>query len=786
MVIFLFICSSNKILKISQMKMFSFFRKSIFFLSLFLVGFANGQKKNVLIFSYAAGFVHSSIPQGKDLFKNLAEKNGFSYTLSEDPTVFNDDFLSKIDIIVFNQTTGDILDKNQESNKPFWEYPAGAPTSTKKIQERSPRTNGEMTERNYNLFLSEKENPIEEKKPFHWVRPDIFGGKSILWGRVSLRWSEMDFEANAKEGIAIDWPVRYNEIAPWYSYVEKFIGVSGTKENLPQLPDGEFQKPFDFNPLVKNLSDKLRKGTDEKCHLIHSRLANMTEDKENRSACQNRDMCINGCPFGGYFSTQSSTLPAAMDTGNLTIRPFSLVKEIIYDKNSKKATGVRVIDTQTLEEIVFTSKIVFLCASTVASTQILQNSALDVWQEGLGSSSGELGHNLMDHNLGITTTGRIEGYEDVKSIGFTPAQVYVPRFQNLHGKEKDYLRGFGYQGKYFRTTFASAFGTKAAAMVINKEVSPLKVLSKMDESFFPIGDKYPEQFKKLHHWQIGLSAFGEILPYHENKITLNRAKKDKYGMPLIYHRLGILATGRIEGFEDVKTIGFTPSMLYLPRYQNLKGKEKDYIRGFGFQGRTFRTTFATGFATKAAAMVTNKEASALSVLSKMDDSFFPIGDKYPEQFKKLHHWQIGLMAFGEILPYYENKITLNRTEKDKYGMPLIQIDAELKENELKMGKDMTEEGRIIMDKIGAKDAFVNDTGYTFGDGVHEMGTARMGHDPKTSVLNKHNQVWDCKNVFVTDGSFMVSAGCQNPSLTYMAFTARAANYAVEELKKGNL
>lgn len=537
----------------------------------------------------------------------------------------------------------------QASNKPFFDYPFKAFVPTKELNKDHPSSTDYNSERIPEHFINETENPIEQTKPFNWVRANVWGGRSTLWSRVSLRLSDLDFEANDKDGIAIDWPVRYKDIAPWYDYVESYIGVTGTNENLPQLPDGKFQKPFGFNIVEEHLRERLNKKTKGKCHLIHPRVAHITEHQNGRISCQNRDMCINGCPFGSYFSTQSTTLPAAVATGNLTVRPFSLVQEIIYNKDTKKATGVKVIDTETLEELNFTAKIIFLCASTIASTQILQNSALDVWPKGLGSSSDELGHNLMDHHDGLMSMGKIDGFLDKKTRGYKPAGHYIPRFVNLDGNDKkNYIRGFGFQGKVIRTNYFSALGTQALHLTNTKEASPLKILTKLDPEFFQIGKGFPDQFKKLHHWQIGNTAFGEILPYHDNKTTLNYAKKDKY------------------------------------------------------------------------------------------------------------------------------------------GLPLVQIDAELKANEIEMRKDMIKQSQYLLDEMGATDTSVIDIDYTFGGGIHEMGSARMGHSPKTSVLNKHNQVWDCKNVFVTDGSFMVSAACQNPSLTYMAFTARAADFAVQELKKGNL
>jgi len=473
-------------------------------------------------------------------------------------------------------------------------------------------------------WANEEDCPYTEIKPFTWWRSYRFGGRSILWGRQSYRLSPIDFGANEKEGVAIPWPIDYNDIASWYDYVEKFAGISGSKENLPQLPDGQFLPPMELNCVEKDVAEKIKKHYHGKRHLIIGRCANLTAPIPGRTQCQFRDRCWEGCPFGGYFSTQSSTLPAAMKTGNLTVRPFSIVTKVLYDKDSKKAKGVEVLDTENNQTYEFESNIVFLCASALNSAWILFNSATSIWPGGLGSSSGELGHNVMDHHYNIGARGDIEGYEDKYMFGRRANGFYIPRFVNLFGDKRDYLRGFGYQGGASRQGWS-------------REIAEL----------------------------------------------------------------------------------------------NIGGDFKDALTEPG-------------------------------------------------------KWTIGATGFGEILPYHENKISLDKNKKDKWGLPVLAMDAELKENELKMRKDIVEEMKTMFDAAGVKNASTWDTGYAMGHGIHEMGTARMGRDPKTSVLNKWNQVWDCMNVFVTDGACMTSSACQNPSLTYMALTARAADFAVSELKKGNL
>ena len=516
-----------------------------------------------------------------------------------------------------------VKDYKTANNNP-WEFPhRGHTTEEHKKNYPVIHRGWAASEGVMDSWTNEKDCPYTEVKPFTWWRSYQLGGRSILWGRQSYRWSDIDFEANAKDGIAIDWPIRYHELAPWYDYVEKFAGISGSAEGLAHLPDGHFLPPMDLNIVEKDVAARIKKQFKNR-HLIIGRVANLTAAIPGRTACQFRNRCWEGCPFGGYFSTQSSTLPAAQATGNLTVRPFSIVTKIIYDKDTKKAKGVEVLDAETNKTVEFYSKIVFLNASALNSAWVMMNSATDVWKEGLGSSSGELGHNIMDHHYNLGASGKVEGYEDSTTFGRRANGFYITRFANLYGDKRDYLRGYGYQGSASRQGWS----------------------------------------------------------------------------------------------RDVAELN--------------------------------------------------------------------IGANFKEAISEPGSWTIGATAFGEILPYHENKITLDKTVKDKWGLPVLSMDAELKDNELKMRKDMVSDLVAMFDAAGVKDITTHDAGHAMGHGIHEMGTARMGKDPKTSVLNGNNQVWDCLNVFVTDGACMTSSACQNPSLTYMALTARAVDFAVKELKKGNL
>jgi choline dehydrogenase-like flavoprotein len=512
-------------------------------------------------------------------------------------------------------------------HKEIWEFPHRN-QDTREMIEQHPvlKRDYPLNEETYGMWVNDMESPYTEVKRFDWFRGYHVGGRSLLWGRQSYRFNKWDFEANLKEGIAVDWPIRYDDIAPWYDYVEGFAGISGSKEGLDVLPDGNFLPPFDMNIVEKDVAERVKKHYKGARQLIIGRVANISEPKpdQNRAACQFRNRCWRGCSFGAYFSTQSSTLPAAMKTRNLTVRPWSIVTRVLYDKDTQRATGVEVLDAETNMTYEFKAKIVFLNASTFNSTWMLMNSATDIWPDGLGSSSGELGHNVMDHHFRVGAWGRIEGYKDKYYFGRRPTGFYVPRFRNIYDDKRDYVRGFGYQGS---------------------------------------------------------------------------ASRDGWG-------------------RDVAELG-------------IGGGLKD-------------------------------------ALSQPGD------------------WNIGMTAFGEMLPYHRNKISLDRTKTDKWGLPVLAMDVELGENELKMRRDMQQDGIDIFKAAGIEEVGGWEGDYAPGMGIHEMGTARMGRDTKTSVLNAHNQVWDCKNVFVTDGACMTSASCVNPSLTYMALTARAADFAVNELKKGNL
>src|SRR5258706_10349798 len=417
--------------------------------------------------------------------------------------------------------------KSAEKNPWDFEHRGAVTKADLKDRPVIARTWGK-TEPIIDYWAKDSEAPYHEIKPFKWWRSYQLGGRSILWGRQSYRWSDFDFEANAKDGIAIDWPIRYKEIAPWYDHVEKFAGISGSKQGLQQLPDGQFLPPFELNCIEKDVAARIKDHYKNERHLFIGRVANLTQAIPGRTQCQYRDRCWEGCPFGGYFSTQSSTLPAAKATGNLTVRPFSIVTKIIYDKNTKKATGVEVLDAETNKTYVYNSRIVFLNASALNSAWVLFNSATDVWPEGLGSSSGELGHNIMDHHYNIGASGTIEGYEDKYYYGRRPTGFYIPRFANLYTDKRDYLRGFGYQGSASREGWS-------------REVAELN-----------IGGDFKETLTEPGQWRIGATGFGEILPYHENKISLDKNKKDKWGLPVLAMD-AIIRENEMKMREDIKT-----------------------------------------------------------------------------------------------------------------------------------------------------------------------------------------------------------------------------------------
>lgn len=475
-------------------------------------------------------------------------------------------------------------------------------------------------EDNKHFFINDQQNRYQEAKRFDWIRGDIVGGRSLLWSRACYRWSDLDFEANLRDGHGVDWPIRYKDIAPWYDHVESFIGVSGSNDGIPHLPDGKFQPPFEMNVVEKYFKQQIESKWKER-YVIMGRTANLTEPVKGRGQCQARNQCHRGCPFGAYFSTNASTIPAAYATNNLTVRPHSLVNRIIYDEQKQRATGVEIIDTQTKTTEEFFAKIIFCNASTVATAFILLNSTSNRFPNGLGNGSDQVGRNLMDHHKGLSVTAAVDGFEDSYYFGHRPASLFIPRFRNI------------------------------------------------------------------------------------------------------------------------------------------KDTTKDFIRGYHFGASAYRATA---------------------------QSNETIGAAFKESLCEPGQWQMGIYGFGECLPYAENRVTLDTTKEDDWGRPVVAIDCEFKENEKAMHEDMKLAAKELMEAAGFKNTVVNAAISFPGNANHEMGTARMGHDPKTSVLNKWNQMHEVPNVFITDGSCMSSSACQNPSLTYMALTARACDHAISELNKRNI
>jgi len=504
-----------------------------------------------------------------------------------------------------------------------WEFPHRL-NHTQEMRENHPIQSQcyAFDEATQQFWVNDKENPYNQVKPFNWLRGYQVGGRSLMWGRQVYRWSDVDFTANAKDGHGVDWPIRYKDIEPWYDYVETFIGISGQAEGLPQLPDGKFLKAMDMNCLEKHVASRIKEKYNDRIVTI-GRVAHATE-KHNDRQCQYRNLCARGCPFTGYFSSNGVTLPAAKKTGNLTLRPDSIVLEVLYDEDKKKARGVRILDAHTMQTTEYYANIVFLNASTIGTASILLNSVSNRFPNGFGNDSEQVGHNLIDHHFGVGAGGDFDGFQDqYYNSGRRPNGIYIPRFRNISEatKRNDYVRGFGYQG----------------------------------------------------------------------------------------------------------------------------GADRN--RGTSFDG---------------------------------------IGITLKEVQTEAGKWTMGVGAWGEHLPYYENKVTLNKDKKDKYGLPTLDIDCSFKENELAMRKDMLESAKEMLEAAGIRNVGTYDSMPPPGHCIHEMGTARMGRDPKTSVLNEFNQVHAAKNVFITDGSCMASSACQNPSITYMALTARAVDHAVKELKKGNV
>lgn len=511
-----------------------------------------------------------------------------------------------------------------------WELPNQNMVTTEEIAKhyfKQDRLSWWVREDHKHLINKDDEYPYDEVERFDWIRGHHVGGRSIMWGRHCYRWSDIDFEANLKEGIGVDWPIRYKDIAPWYDYVETFVGVSGQKEGLKQVPDGNFLPPFPLNCAEQHMREAVAKVYPGRV-VTPGRIANLTQydpevHKGTRGQCQSRNRCVRGCPYGGYFSSLSATLPVAESTGNLSLRPNSVVSEIVFDPKLGKAAGVRIKDAETGEELEFFARILFCNASTVGTTAILLNSRSETFPDGLGNSSGELGHNMMDHHYGMGASGTLPGFEDTYYQGRKPAGFYIPRFRNIDeaSRRTDYVRGFGYQGGANR------------------------------------GMNIPE---------------------------------------------GVLGA-------DLKEHIFKPGP-----------------------------------------------------------------------------YQIGMTCFGEMLPYHENRMFLNFEKRDKWGMPAITFDAKLRDNEMKLREDGVQCAVEMLEAAGCKDITFYNNATAPGACIHEMGTARMGRDPKTSVLNQWNQLHEVPNVFVTDGACMTSSGTQNPSITYMALTARAVDYAHRQVNEGVL
>ncbi len=476
------------------------------------------------------------------------------------------------------------------------------------------------------FFVSDKENPYstDPDKPFRWIRGRQVGGRSIMWGRQSYRWSDLDFEANLRDGIAIDWPIRYADIAPWYDYVEDFVGISGEALGLAQLPDSKFLPPMAMNCAELVVREALAKNFPGERVLTIGRAAVLTQDHRDRAACHYCGPCERGCITRSYFSSVNATLPAAEKTGRMTLRPYSVVHGINFDAKTRKATGVRVIDGKTRESMEFHGRIIFLCASALESVRILFNSATTEFSAGLANSSGELGHNLMDHIKAGGAIGVIPGHEDHRSHGRRPNGVYVPRFRNVKNRHAEFIRGYGFQG-----------------------------------------------------------------------------------------------SGSREGWE--------------------------------------RGILQPGF-----------------------------GADFKHSMSRPGPWKFTFFGFGECLPNHQNYIELEKDKVDAWGIPTLKIHCVWRENELAMRKDMAIAAAEMLAASGARDINPFEDDDPPGFSIHEMGTARMGRDPKTSVLNAFNQSHDVKNLFITDGGAMVSSSCVNPSLTYMALTARACDYAVQQMKRGEL
>ena len=476
------------------------------------------------------------------------------------------------------------------------------------------------------FFVKDKEHPYIQKKPFDWIRGYQVGGKSIMWARQVQRWSPFDFEGPARDGFAVDWPIRYNDLADWYTYVEKFVGVSGNKDGLDSLPDGDFLKPWDSNVVEEYFSQEVKKYYKDR-HVIYGRCAHLTESRpifveQGRGLCVSRQICQRGCPLGGYFNVNSTLIPWALKTGNLTLKSNSVVHSILYDEDQKKAIGVRVIDSNSKTSQDYFAKVVFVSASTLNTNLILLNSKSDRFPEGLGNDNGLLGKFIAFHNYRATINAQFEGFPNYTTDGAKPTSHYVPRFRNIYRQETDFLRG--------------------------------------------------------------------------------------------------------------------------------------YAAGFGAQPQ--RKTVRKGFGAELTNQLLNSKETGV--------------------------WNVNSHMMGETIPKSTNLVSLDPEKKDEWGIPLLNIDVDYDDNDEKMIQDFYEQFTEMYEKAGFVNISTNDNGRKPGNDIHEMGGVRMGKDPQTSLLNKWNQMHGCKNVFVTDGACMTSTSTQNPSLTFMALSARAANYAIQQMKKG--
>jgi len=505
-----------------------------------------------------------------------------------------------------------------------WDFPhRGSLTAKDKKEKHIQARHYSYREDNKDFYINDLQNPYTERQRFDWIRGDIVGGRSLLWARQCYRLSDLDFEANLKDGIAADWPIRYKDIAPWYDYVEGFIGVSGQQEGLSHLPDGKFQTPMEMNCVEKYFKTKVETHFPDRRVTI-GRTANLTAPLPGRGPCQYRNLCHRGCPYGAYFSSNSSTLPAAFATGNLTLKSKMIVNRVLYDEKKQRASAVEVVHADTGQVEEFYATLIFINASTVATTFILLNSSCHRFPNGLGNGSDQVGRNLMDHHKSPGVYATIEGFDDEYYFGRRPNGIYIPRYRNLSEKRKDYIRGFGCQA--------------------------------------------------------GASRQGWGRQYHEPAI----------------------------------------------------------------------------------------------------------GTDLKDALEEPGQWTMGFTGFGECLPYAENRVTLNSDQKDKWGRNTLTVDAAFKDNERSMQADMISSISEMLETAGFKNIHTEGKMSFPGNSNHEMGTARMGRDPKTSVLNAFNQMHEVRNVFITDGSSMVSTGCVNPSLTYMALTARAVDHAIKELRKKNI